>query len=285
MTDVVPPMATRRKTFRKALRSLNLWIGLVLLLFIVFLAVLAPVLGPEGYDRQNLMARLQPPSADFPLGTDHLGRSVLTRLAYGASITLQIGILAVLIGAVFGTFFGLLAGYVGGRFERFVMGVMDVLLAFPGIFLAIGLIAALGPGFYNVTIAVGINNIPIFARLVRGQVLSVKSTEFVEAAHGLGVRVPGVLSRHILPSVVAPIIVMVSLRLASSILAAASLSFLGLGIQAPLAEWGAMIDDGRRYIRNSWWVATFPGLALMFTVISFNLLSDGFRDLFDPRSR
>ncbi len=285
MTETVPAMSSRRKTFRKALRSLNLWVGAVLLLMIVALALLAPVIGPEGYDKQNLLARLQPPSAEFPMGTDHLGRSVLSRLAYGAGITLQIGLLAVAIGAVFGTLFGLLAGYIGGRFERFVMGVMDVLLAFPGIFLAIGLIAALGPGLINVTIAVGINNIPIFARLVRGQVLSVKSREYVEAASSLGMRTPGILGRHVLPNVIAPIIVMTSLRLASSILAAASLSFLGLGVQAPLAEWGAMIDDGRRYIRNSWWVATFPGLALMFTVISFNLLSDGLRDLLDPRSR
>lgn len=285
MTDASVYSSTGRKTFLKALRSLNLWVGASLLLLIVALAVLAPVIGPEGYDRQNLLHRLQPPSAEFPLGTDQLGRSVLTRLAFGAGITLQIGVLAVLFGAFLGTLVGLLAGFLGGRFERFMMGVMDVLLAFPGIFLAIGLIAALGPGFYNVTIAVGINNIPIFARLVRGQVLSVKSTEFVEAAHGLGVRTPRIIFRHILPSVVAPIIVMISLRLASSILAAASLSFLGLGIQAPLAEWGAMIDDGRRYIRSSWWVATFPGLALMFTVISFNLLSDGLRDLLDPRSR
>ena len=285
MTETVPAMSSRRKTFRKALRSLNLWVGAVLLLIIVTMALLAPVIGPEGYDKQNLLARLQPPSAEFPMGTDHLGRSVLSRLAYGAGITLQIGLLAVAIGAVFGTLFGLLAGYIGGRFERFVMGVMDVLLAFPGIFLAIGLIAALGPGLINVTIAVGINNIPIFARLVRGQVLSVKSREYVEAASSLGMRTPGILARHVLPNVIAPIIVMTSLRLASSILAAASLSFLGLGVQAPLAEWGAMIDDGRRYIRNSWWVATFPGLALMFTVISFNLLSDGLRDLLDPRSR
>lgn len=285
MTETVPAMSSRRKTFRKALRSLNLWVGAVLLLIIVTMALLAPVIGPEGYDKQNLLARLQPPSAEFPMGTDHLGRSVLSRLAYGAGITLQIGLLAVAIGAVFGTLFGLLAGYIGGRFERFVMGVMDVLLAFPGIFLAIGLIAALGPGLINVTIAVGINNIPIFARLVRGQVLSVKSREYVEAASSLGMRTPGILGRHVLPNVIAPIIVMTSLRLASSILAAASLSFLGLGVQAPLAEWGAMIDDGRRYIRNSWWVATFPGLALMFTVISFNLLSDGLRDLLDPRSR
>lgn len=285
MTETVPVTTLRRKTWRKALRSLNLWVGVVLLVVIVALALLAPLIGPEGYDRQNLLARLQPPSAEYPFGTDHLGRSVLSRLAYGAGITLQIGVLAVLIGAVFGTLFGLAAGYIGGRFERFVMGVMDVLLAFPGIFLAIGLIAALGPGFYNVTIAVGINNIPIFARLVRGQVLSVKAREFVEAASSLGVRAPGIVFRHVLPSVVAPIIVMTSLRLASSILAAAALSFLGLGVQAPLAEWGAMIDDGRRYIRSSWWLATFPGLALMFTVISFNLLSDGLRDLLDPRSK
>lgn len=274
----------RAKTWRKALRTLNLWIGALLVLAVVVFALCAPLIGPEGYDRQNLLTRLQAPSAEHPLGTDALGRDVLSRLAHGAGPTLQIGLIAVAFGAVFGTLLGLVAGFYGGRLDRFIMGVMDVLLAFPGIFLAIGIVAALGPGFYNVTIAVGINGIPIFARLVRGQVLSLREKEFVEAARSQGARTVRVMFQHVLPNATAPIIVMISLRLASSILSAAALSFLGLGVQAPLPEWGLMIDEGRRYLRSAWWIATFPGLGLMIVVIGFNLLSDGLRDLFDPRS-
>lgn len=268
---------------KRALRSPSMWAGGLLVVLIVGFALVASVIGPEGFDKQDLMMRLKPPSAQFPLGTDHLGRSILTRLAYGGQYSLKVGLIAVGIGASIGIVTGALAGFYGGWVDRVLMGLMDILLAFPGILLAIAIVAALGPGLVNVMIAVGIRGVPTFARLVRGQVLSVRGREYVEAARALGSADGRIIVKHVFPNIMASIIVLASLDIASSILSVAALNFLGLGAQPPIPDWGGMIDQGRQYLRTAWWVGVFPGLAILMTVLGFNLLGDALRDLLDPR--
>jgi peptide/nickel transport system permease protein len=268
---------------KRALRSPSMWVGGLMVILVVAFAMLATFIGPEGFDKQDLMMRLKPPSAMFPLGTDHLGRSILTRLAYGGQYSLKVGLIAVAIGASIGIFTGALAGFYGGWVDRVLMGFVDILLAFPGILLAIAIVAALGPGLVNVMIAVGIRGIPTFARLVRGQVLSVRGREYVEAAHAMGSSDGRIIMKHVFPNIMAPIIVLASLDIASAILSVAALNFLGLGAQPPIPDWGGMIDQGRQYLRSAWWMGVFPGLAIMLTVLGFNLLGDALRDLLDPR--
>lgn len=268
---------------KRALRSPSMWAGSILVLLLLTLSFAAPLIGPEGIDDQQLALRLKPPSETYPLGTDHLGRSILTRLAYGGQYSLKVGLLSVSIGAASGIIIGAVAGFYGGWVDRVLMGFVDVLLAFPGILLAIAIVAALGPGLVNVMIAVGIRGMPTFARLVRGQVMSVKNRDFVEAAQALGSSDVRILARHILPNILAPIIVLASLDIATAILSVAALSFLGLGAQPPIPDWGGMIDQGRQYLRTAWWMGVFPGVAIMATVLGFNLLGDGLRDVLDPR--
>lgn len=268
---------------KRALRSPSIWAGGVLVILLLLISAAAPLVGPEGYDAQNLMLRLKPPSAEYPLGTDHLGRSILTRLAYGGRYSLQVGLISVGIGALGGIIVGAIAGFYGGWVDKVLMGFVDTLLAFPGILLAIAIVAALGPGLTNVMIAVGIRGVPTFARLVRGQVLSAREQDYVQAVRALGSRDARIIIKHIFPNIMAPIIVMASLDIGSAILSAASLSFLGMGAQPPTPDWGGMIDQGRTYLRSSWWVGVFPGLAIMATVLGFNLLGDGLRDVLDPR--
>jgi peptide/nickel transport system permease protein len=260
-----------------------MWAGGVLVILLLVFAFAAPLIGPEGMDKQDLMMRLKPPSAKFLLGTDQLGRSILTRLAYGGQYSLKVGLVSVAIGAGIGILVGALAGYYGGWVDKVLMGMVDILLAFPGILLAIAIVAALGPGLVNVMIAVGIRGMPTFARLVRGQVLSVRRREYVEAAQALGSSDGRIIARHIFPNIMAPVIVLASLDIASAILSVAALSFLGLGSQPPIPDWGGMIDQGRQYLRTAWWVGVYPGLAIMMTVLGFNLLGDALRDLLDPR--
>jgi peptide/nickel transport system permease protein len=268
---------------KRALRSPSMWAGGLLVILLVIFAVAAPLIGTEGMDKQNLLLRLKPPSAQFPLGTDHLGRSILTRLAYGGRYSLQVGLISVGIGASVGIVVGAVSGFYGGWIDKVLMGLVDILLAFPGILLAISIVAALGPGLTNVMIAVGIRGMPSFARLVRGQVMSVRSKEYVEAAEALGSRDSRIIIKHVLPNILAPIIVLASLDIATAILSVASLSFLGLGAQPPIPDWGGMIDQGRQYLRTAWWVGVFPGFAIMMTVLGFNLLGDALRDILDPR--
>ncbi len=260
-------------------------VGLVCLALIFGMAAFAPWLAPEGYDDQDLMIRLQPPSSEHPLGTDQLGRQLTSRIIWGARISLQIAFLATGIGLVIGSALGLTAGFYGGKLDRFIMGLMDVLLAFPGILLALAVVAVLGPGLYNVMIAVGISGIPRFARLVRGSTLSVREKEYIEAQHALGARDLGILIKHILPNIIGPIIVLATLRVGTSIMQAAGVSFLGLGAQPPLPDWGGMVSQGRHLLRSEWWVGIFPGVAILICVFGFNLLGDGVRDALDPRVR
>ncbi|HBY96778.1 MAG: ABC transporter permease [Ardenticatenaceae bacterium] len=258
--------------------------GALLLLIIVLAALLAPVITP--YDPLDTGGeRFLPPSRMHPMGTDELGRDVFARVLYGARISLRVGLFSVGIAAAVGVPLGLLSGYYGELIDNIIMRVMDIMLSFPGILLAIVVVAILGPGLENAMIAVGIAGVPSYARLVRSSTLVEKSKDYVEAARLLGVPTIRILFRHILPNVLAPVIVLATLGVASAILAAAGLSFIGLGAQLPTPEWGAMLSRGREYLRAEWWLATFPGLAIVFTVLGINLLGDGLRDALDPRLR
>jgi peptide/nickel transport system permease protein len=258
--------------------------GIVVTLF-VLIALLAPVLAPYPPNEGDLTKRLNPPGREHLLGTDSLGRDQLSRVIYGARISLQIQVVAVAIALVIGTLLGMVGGYYGGKLDNITMRIMDVLLAFPGIFLAISIIAVLGPGLTNLMLAAGIYSVPQFARIVRGSVISLKEKEFVEAARAVGENDLNILIRYLLPNSMAPIIVQTTLRMATVLLTASGLSFLGLGVQPPTPEWGAMLSNARAYLITAPHVATVPGLAIMLVVMGFNLFGDGLRDSLDPRLR
>ena len=268
---------------RQFRRSRSAMLGLALTLAFILVAILAPVLSPHDPIAFTLGMRLSPPSPDYPLGTDELGRDILSRLLWGARVTLFITLSSVAIALVAGTTFGIFSGYRGGWTDTLVMRLMDVWLAMPAFLLAIAIIAALGSGTINVIIAVGISSVPAFARVARGSALSVRQDDYVLAARALGARDSRIMVRHILPNVVAPLLVQTSLRLATAILTASGLSFLGLGTQPPDPEWGAMLSTGRDYITSSPQLATIPGVAIMLVTIGFNTLGDGLRDILDPR--
>ncbi len=258
--------------------------GLIVSLFVV-VALLAPVLAPYEPLRGQLGERLMPPSAGHWLGTDELGRDVLSRVLYGARISLQIQLGAVVLALAVGLALGLVAGYIGRWPDLLIMRVIDVMMAFPGIFLALAIIAALGTGLANVIIAGAISLVPQFARVVRGSILTLREKEFVEAARALGEGDVIIIVRYLLPNSLAPIIVQTSLRMATVLLTASGLSFLGLGVQPPSPEWGAMLSNARTYMITAPHVAAVPGLAIMLVVFGFNLLGDGLRDALDPRLR
>ncbi len=258
-------------------------LGLVVIVILVLTAVFAPLLAPYHYASQNLMEAFEPPSWTHPLGTDEFGRDILSRIIYGAQISLQVGIFAVALAMVVGGILGAVAGYYGGRLDEIIMRLMDILLSIPQILLAIAIAAALGPGLLNLTIAVGVAALPTFARIVRGAVLSIVRMEYIEAAYCMGASDDWIIARHILPNCSAPIIVQATIRVAQAILAAASLSFLGLGVQPPFPEWGAMLASGRGYVRDYVYMTISPGLAIMITIMALNFLGDGLRDAMDPK--
>jgi peptide/nickel transport system permease protein len=258
--------------------------GVIIILFVA-LAALAPVLAPYAPLRGQLGERLQPPSTAHWFGTDELGRDVLSRVLYGARISLQIQVAAVGLALLLGTALGVIAGYIGRWPDMLIMRVVDIMMAFPGIFLALAIIAALGTGLGNVILASAIFLVPQFARVIRGSVLTLKEKEFVEAARALGEGDVTIVVRYLLPNSLAPIIVQTSLRMATVLLTASGLSFLGLGVQPPSPEWGAMLSNARAYMITAPHVATVPGLAIMLVVLGFNLLGDGLRDALDPRLR
>jgi peptide/nickel transport system permease protein len=259
-------------------------VGTALLVVIVLASVLAPLLAHYAPDDQLGESRL-PPGREFWLGTDGFGRDIYSRILYGGRLSLAVGVISVAIGLSAGIVFGLLAGYYGHKVDGGVMMAVDIMLSFPGILLAMGIIAILGVGLQNVMIAVGISAIPAYTRLVRSSVLVTKNLTFVEAARVIGARNGRVMFRHVLPSVFGPVIVLATLSIATAILSAAGLSFLGLGAQPPTPEWGAMVSDGRDYLRAAWWIAGMPGFAIMLAVIAINLVGDGLRDALDPRLR
>jgi peptide/nickel transport system permease protein len=259
-------------------------IGGSVLLLLVLVALLAPLLAPHDPLAQDLYNRLQPPSLEHPMGTDDFGRDILSRIIFGARISLRIGLVAITAALAVGTVLGLWAGYWGGAIDTVIMRLMDLLLAFPSILLAIAVVAVTGPGIDNAIMAVSVVLIPQFARLVRSSVLSVREMAYVEAARALGAGQARILFVSVLPNCMAPIIVQTTLSLGTAILDAAGLSFLGLGAQPPMPEWGAMLAGGRELLLEAPWVMTFPGLAIFAVVLALNLFGDGLRDALDPKT-
>lgn len=274
-----------RQVWRHLRRNRMAMVGLAILLLFMLSAIFAPFLTPYDPIQSDFEKTFQPPSAENLLGTDNLGRDVFSRILYGSRISLAIGFISVSIGLLIGLPVGALSGYYGGKFDLFVQRIIDILIAFPGILLAIVIVTILGVGVENVMIAVGIASVPIYTRLVRGSVLSIKEQGFVAAARALGIGNARIIIRHIMPNCLGPIIVQSTFQVATSILWAAGLGFLGLGAQPPDPEWGAMLARGREFIRTSHHLTTYPGLAILFMVLGFNLLGDGLRDALDPRSR
>jgi peptide/nickel transport system permease protein len=273
------------QALRALLRNRAAVFGLLIIVVLGALAVLAPLITQYDPNQQSLTAALQPPSADHLLGTDNLGRDILTRLVYGGRISLMVGVLAVGLAVVIGVPLGLLSGFLGGWVDMVIQRVADIMLSFTTFLLALALVAVLGVGLKNVIIAAGVGVIPQFIRLARGLALSLREQTYVEAASAFGVSNMAILRRHILRNALTPIIVYATLNMGVTILVAAGLGFLGLGVQPPTAEWGTMLGDGRAYIFNSSYMATFPGLAIFFAVLGFNLMGDGLRDALDPNLR
>ena len=274
-----------REVWRMLKKNKMALLGLGILVILVLLALFADVIAD--YDtvviKQNLANRLKGPSAEHWLGTDEFGRDIFARLIHGARVSLKVGIIAVGISIVLGGILGALAGFYGGRIDNIIMRIMDVFLAVPSILLAIAIVSALGPSIINLMVAISISSVPSYARIVRASVLSIRDQEFVEAARAIGANNARIIFRHIIPNSLAPVIVQGTLGVASAILSTAGLSFIGLGIQPPAPEWGSMLSGGRQYLRYAWWVTTFPGVAIMITILSLNLLGDGLRDALDPR--
>jgi peptide/nickel transport system permease protein len=271
--------------YRQLRRNRAAMIGLVLILIEIAIALLAPWITPYDPLAQVPTDALQPPSAEHWFGTDDIGRDILSRIIDGAPISLRVGLISVAIAGTIGTLLGIIAGFYGGRLDDIIMRLVDILLAFPGILLALTIIAVLGPGLFNVMIAVGIGAIPSYTRVARGQTLTVRTRDYVTSARAVGCHEWHILMRYILPNVLPSIIVLATLGVAGAILTASGLSFLGLGAQPPTPEWGAMLTNGRTYLRQAWWFAVFPGLAIMITVLSINMFGDGMRDALDPKLR
>ena len=259
-------------------------IGLTVLVGWTLLALFAGQVTP--YDPfETVSSARQPPSLEFWFGTDRLGRDVFTRVIFGARVSLMLGLISVLIGAVFGSVLGIVSGYYRGIVDTMIMRFVDSLLAFPGIMLALVVIAALGPSIKNVMIAVGISTVPLYARLLRSTVLSIREQTYISAARVLGVRNIKIMLRHILPNTVAPLLVLSTLQIGNAISIGAGLSFLGMGAQPPIAEWGLMAAVGRTVLGKAWWISTFPGLAILMVVMACNLLGDSLRTTLDPKLR
>ncbi len=285
-----PAAGQARTAARRLLGNRLALAGLLLLGSLITAALLAPVVAPErpgplGIWSTNLHASRQPPSLAHPLGTDPLGRDMLSRMLYGGRTTLLIAVASVALAIVIGALLGALGGYFGGAVDAMVMRGADILLAFPSILLALVIVVLVGPGLMNVMLAVGIVSIPTYARIVRASVLSERERDYVTAARALGADSWRILSAHVLPNSLSPLIVAASLGIGGAILDAAGLGFLGLGAQPPLAEWGLMLSDNRQKLFTEWWLVAIPGIAIMLTVLGCNLLGDGLRDVLDPRLR
>lgn len=284
VTDDPASKGPWRAAWSRYLRNRGAQVGTVLLLAWIMAAVFAPLIAP--YDPNGLVGRArQAPSLTHWFGTDQLGRDMLSRVIYGSRISLALGAISVVFGVVPGVVLGLAAGYFGGWVDALISRFVDAMLAFPSIILALVIIAALGPGIFNVMAAVGISAIPEYARLMRGSVLSVKSQPYVEAAWLVGNGPMRIMARHIFVNANAPLVVFTTLQVGNAILVGAGLSFLGLGAQPPTAEWGLMSSEGRELLRRAWWISAFPGLAILTVVIAFNLIGDGLRAALDPKMR
>jgi peptide/nickel transport system permease protein len=276
--------SSSNRALRRFMRNGGAVAGIAILLFWLAVAVISPWIVPYDPTDTIAMAR-QPPSGEFWFGTDTLGRDVFSRILAGSRISLQLGIISIALGLVPGVTLGLVAGYFGGSIDAVLSRFVDAMLAFPSILLALVIIAALGPNLRNVMIAVGIGTVPLYARLVRGSVLSVKRLAYVEAARVVGNSHSRIMFRHVLANAYAPIVVLSTLQVGNAILVGSGLSFLGLGAQPPTPEWGLMSAEGRDVLRRAWWISTFPGMAILSVVIACNLVGDGLRSALDPRMR
>lgn len=257
--------------------------ALGVLVVMIIVAIFADQIAPYPYDEQDYTRTFQFPNKDNLLGTDNFGRDILSRIIHGSRISLLIGFSSIIAAIIFGGLLGAIAGFYGGKIDNIFMRTMDILMAIPGMLLAISLAAVLKPGLINLVIAIAIADIPGYARVVRASVLSIREQEFIEAAECIGASDFRIIMKHIIPNSLAPIIVQATLGMAGAILSASSLSFLGLGIQPPTPEWGSMLSSARQYIRTYWHMTTFPGVAIMITIFSLNILGDGLRDALDPR--
>ena len=291
MTTVAATSQTERNASpaRRALRNLlhqrGAQAGLALMLILIILVLAAPVLTTAQPNKVNPSENLNPPSLSNPMGTDNLGRDVWTRFLYGGRISLQVGLIAVAIGGIAGTALGILAGYYGGWLDALLSWFIDVLLAFPGMLLALVIVTILGPGLTNVMIAVGIAFTPSFMRVARGSVLAPRELAYIEAAYALGSSDFWIMVRHILPNILRPLLVLATLGSGTAILEGAALSFLGLGAQPPSPEWGAMLNAGQNFMRQGWWMAVFPGLGIFVVVLAVNLFGDGLSDAISGDAR
>ncbi len=274
-----------RVVARQLRRNPAAMIGAFILALEIIIALAAPLIAPYDPLDQNPRAALQAPSSEHWMGTDDTGRDLLSRVIYGARISLRVGIISVLIGGGIGIALGIIAGFRGGWIDNIIMRFVDLLLAFPGILLALGIIAILGPGLTNVMLAVGISSIPSYTRVARGSTLALRGRDYVTSARAIGAKDGRIMLRYILPNVLPPLVVLATLGIAGAILTAAGLSFIGLGAVPPTPEWGAILTLGRKYINQAWWYTTFPGLAIMITVLGINMLGDALRDALDPKLR
>ncbi|MBM3516544.1 MAG: ABC transporter permease [Alphaproteobacteria bacterium] len=284
-TNVAAEELPRTRWWRRTARNRSIWLGGVLIAVLAIVALLAPVLAP--YDPTKLAAgkRLSPPSWEHAFGTDEFGRDIFSRVIHGTQLTLYVGVVAVGIGLLAGAAIGIGAGYAGGWVQAVLMRGVDFLYTFPDILIALGLVAFLGPSLTNAMVAVGISVVPYYARVTYSVVLVERNKPYFEAATAIGAGWPRLVVRHLLPNIVPPLIVVATLGFSAAVLSAAALSFLGLGAQPPAPEWGKMLADGRNYIARAPWILVFPGLAIVVTVLGFNILGDGIRDVLDPRQR
>ena len=289
--SLAPSLRLMRETTREVARRRSALIGGLLLLGIVLTSIAFPLFYHVNPLDQDLLARFAPPfwqaggSLAHPLGTDNLGRDVLSRILYGSRVSLTVGFSAVLVAELIGILLGLVSGYYGGWLDSLIMRIADIFMAYPFMLLTISVIAVLGSSIFNLILILGISDWVTYARTIRGSVLSLKQKEFVEASRAVGTRHPVIIFRHILPNVISPLLVLGTLRVANIIIWESGLSFLGMGVPPPMPTWGRMLADGRDYITGAWWLATLPGLAIMLTILSINLLGDGLRDALDPRLR
>ena len=278
----------RKRAFRKFRQNPLSMVGLCIIVFLFAMALIGPYFVPYPKDATgalHMKDKLMAPSWDHWMGTDHVGRDILTRVVVGARVSLMAGIVVIFLAVIIGCTLGAIAGFKGGWIGELIMRVTDVFLTIPELILAMAIAAALGPGLFNVMVAVSLAWWPGYCRLTRASILSLRETQFSEAAKSLGASETRVLFRHLLPNALPTILVKASMDIGFAVLTTAALGFIGLGTQPPTPDWGAMIADGRRFIRESWWFSTFPGLAILLTVVGFNLLGDGIRDVLDPRSR
>ncbi len=279
---LVPPWKEAWQSFCKNRLAV---IGLGIVIFFIIIAIIVPWIAPYGFKEQVMSERMQAPSSKHWFGTDDFGRDIFSRVLYGSRISLWVGFFSVLGSVVVGTFLGIVAGYYGRWVDTIISRIFDIMLAFPSILLAIAVVAILGPSLQNALIAIAVINVPNFGRLVRSKVLSIKQEEYIMSARAIGMKDSRILFRHILPNSISPVIVQATLAIATAIIEAAALGFLGMGAQPPTPEWGKMLADSKNYITNAPWTLFFPGMAIMLTVLGFNLMGDGLRDVLDPKMK